>query len=58
MREDKVDLLTRKSTDIHLLEVLGLQDADSEFAGSGHVAQGDADVSQLLRLRRREEVWH
>lgn len=41
---------TWQSSHIHLLQVLGLQDTDGEFAGGGDVAQRDANVSQLLRL--------
>ena len=44
--------ITRKTADIHFLQVLGLQDDDGQFAGRGYVAQGEADVAQLVFLRK------
>lgn len=41
---------TWQSSHIHFLQVLGLQDADGEFASGGDVTQRDANVTQLLRL--------
>lgn len=43
--------LTRETTDVHLLQVLGFQDDYGQLAGSGHVAEGEANVSQLSVLR-------
>lgn len=47
---DSVTGLTWQATDIHLLQVLGLQNDHGQFASSGHIPQRETDVTQLLLL--------
>lgn len=53
---DKCLLLTRQSSNVHLLQVLGFQDDDGEFAGCGHVPEREADVAKLVVLQRAHSV--
>lgn len=47
--------LTWKTSDVHLLQVFGLQDDDGQFSGGGNVAQWETDITQLLLLWRNVE---
>ena len=40
-------MLTRQAADIHLLEVLSLEDDDGELARVWHVTQREANVTEL-----------
>ena len=42
-------VITREAADVHLLEVLGLQDDGGQLARVWHVAEGEADVAELER---------
>lgn len=43
-------MLTRESTDVHFLQVFGLENNDSQFASGRHIAQWEANVTQLVFL--------
>ena len=45
-----VELLTGKTADVHLLQVLSFKDDDGQFAGCRYIAQREADVTQLVLL--------
>ena len=47
---------TRKSSDVHLLEVLSFQDDDGQLAGRGNVAKRETDVSQLVLLMASNQI--
>ena len=43
-------LLTGKSSDVHFLQVLGLQDDNCQFTSRRDIAEREADVAQLVFL--------
>ena len=43
--------LTWQATDVHLFQILGFQDDDCQFTGSGHVSQRETDVAQFVLLQ-------
>ncbi len=50
--------LTWTSSDVHALQVFGLQDHHSQFAGSGNVTQREADLPEVFLLRHTDERIH
>ena len=49
-------LPTRESADVHLLEVLSLEDDDGELSRVWHVTQREADVAQLKHCSGGHEI--
>lgn len=54
--------LTRETADVHLFQILRLENGDGQFASCRHVTQWKTDVTQFVFLEMKNEMlsmrWH